>query len=84
MIKQSGADELRMAVRLLGDVNESLLDCYSAAELLQLVRMWRASKWDISPDEWTARQLHEATRKHQPRSPNWREINGMMRPIYEK
>lgn len=57
----TGMNELRTAVKALDNCRESFLDTYPAADLLNIWRAWRACDWDIYPDQWSARQLLEAT-----------------------
>lgn len=54
-------NELRAAVTALNECREDFLDKYPAADLLNIWRAWRACGWDIYPDQWTDRQLREAT-----------------------
>ncbi len=57
---ECGIDELRTVVNILDHNNESFNTGYTSEELLQIVRMCRASAWDIYPDQWTKRQRREA------------------------
>ena len=56
----SGMDLLRQAVEALDGCREDFLDDFTPPQLLQIHAMWKASKWDIAPDEWTKRQIKEA------------------------
>jgi hypothetical protein len=55
----SGAEELRRTVALLNNCREDFNDRFSAVQLLQLARAYRACGWDFPPDRWTERQLLE-------------------------
>lgn len=58
--KLFGIDELRRAVRLFSNCNETFNQQYSAAELLLLADACVRSGWDFTPDEWDERQISEA------------------------
>lgn len=60
MTELTGIDQLRAAVAAFNGCNESFLQRYDANDLLKLWRAWRASEWDIYPDQWSARQLRDA------------------------
>jgi hypothetical protein len=66
----NGADEMRLIVRNMNRARESFNSEYTSEELLQLYRMQWASGWDISPDQWTPRQVREALAG---RAPQWDE-----------
>ncbi len=55
-------DDLRSAVKLFDDCNESFCQRHTAVELLQIAAAQRLSKWDFYPDQWTARQVRECLR----------------------
>jgi hypothetical protein len=58
----TGADELRLIVKNMGNCRESFLQAYSAEQLLMLFRMQLASGWDFYPDQWTHGQVAAALR----------------------
>lgn len=58
--KWDGIDQLRTAVRLFANCNESFNQQFTAEELLTLWRAYRDCGWDIAPDAWTPRQVREA------------------------
>ncbi len=58
--KRAGIEELRLAVGNFARCNESFLSTFSAAELVQLHRMWLACDHDIAPDRWTPEQVDAA------------------------
>ncbi len=62
-----GIDELRKAVRVLGGMNETFNQRFSAEELLKLCRACWASEWDITPDRWTEDQVQAALKGEVPR-----------------
>lgn len=64
-----GIDDLRYAVNLFNQCNETFLQRWPADDLLKIAIAHRASGWDIYPDQWTARQLREATTLRRP--PQW-------------
>lgn len=55
-----GIDELRGAVALFGNCNESFNQLHTAEDLVKLWRAYKASEWDFAPDVWTKRQVEEA------------------------
>ncbi len=75
----TGAEELRSTVALLNNCREDFNDRFSALELLTLALMYRSCGWDIPPDHWTERQLHEALTLGRP--PCW---DSEERPKYGK
>lgn len=58
----TGAEELRTIVRILNNTREGFNDNYTAEELIQICRMQRASGWDFTPCQWSARQVAESLR----------------------
>jgi hypothetical protein len=59
-----GIDQLRFAVRLFDNCNETFNQQFTAEELLTLWRMYRECGWDIPPDDWAPRQIREALEKN--------------------
>jgi hypothetical protein len=74
--EQSGVEELRAAVRLLDNCLEGFNDCLSAEQALALYRAHKASGWDITPDNWTMRQVIETLWG---KAPQWSEKQA---PLY--
>jgi hypothetical protein len=66
-----GIDQLRFAVKLFANCNETFNQRFTAEELLTLWRMYRECGWDIPPDDWKHRQICEALDRN--RVPTWRE-----------
>lgn len=65
----TGIEELRAAVAFFDTCRESFNMAtgdkdrdWTAEQLLKLWRAMRASGWDISPDQWTDKQLKQALR----------------------
>lgn len=58
-----GIEVLRIAVRMLNDNRESCNQRFTAEELLRIVAAWRASGWDIMPDQWSEKQLRAAAKR---------------------
>lgn len=58
--KETGANTLRRLVRWLDNTNETALDGYTPEELVQLLRMYDASGWDFTLDQWTPEQRADA------------------------
>lgn len=56
-----GIDELRRAVRLFGNCNETFNTEHTAENLLKIYRAYHACGWDITPDDWTPEQVMGAT-----------------------
>lgn len=65
----TGIEELRRAVNLFGNTREDFNTDYTAEELIKIYRAYKASGWDITPDEWTQKQVDHALRKG--RAPSW-------------
>jgi hypothetical protein len=65
---KSGMDQLRNAVSSLNWCKESFLNQFTAEELLQIYKMWTASAWDFSPEEWELKQIEDALNGI---PPNW-------------
>lgn len=55
-----GIDELRGAVALFGNCNETFNQRFTADQLVALWRAYKASEWDFTPDRWQPRQVEEA------------------------
>jgi hypothetical protein len=66
---ETGANELRKVAKWCDGINESVLDKYTAEELLRLFRIARASDWDFTIDRWTDRQRWQAL--HEDKVPRW-------------
>jgi hypothetical protein len=49
--RETGADELRRVVRVMGLTNESAFDGLSAEQCIKLIRACWSSPWDVLPDE---------------------------------
>lgn len=56
----TGVDELARAVRVLGYINTTCLEGFSAVEVLNIVAAAVASEWDMLIDEWQDAQLLHA------------------------
>jgi hypothetical protein len=54
--KKTGAEELRAIVSWIDNTRESVLDQYTAEELIKLWRMFVLSDWDFYLDQWTPTQ----------------------------
>jgi hypothetical protein len=81
--KLHGIDELRRAVRLFDNCNETFNQQFSPADLLLLADACVRSGWDFifTPDQWDERQIAEALKGT---APNWREGGGRLgyTPVY--
>jgi hypothetical protein len=73
-----GIDELRRAVRMLSCVNETFNQQYNASDLLKIVDCWARSTHDISPDQWTEKQLRNAVCMN--KAPSWDDKE---QPVYK-
>jgi hypothetical protein len=64
--KLVGIEELRAAVKLFDQCNESFNwsehDPFTAEQLLAIYRAHKACKWYIDPDQWTDKQVKQALR----------------------
>ena len=58
--KLNGIEQLRMAVNVLDNCNESFNLRHSAQDLLKLVEMQLQCEWDITPDCWEDFQVEAA------------------------
>lgn len=74
----TGAQKLRQAVNLINNCQESFLDQYTAEQLLALYVAYKRSGWDITPDQWTERQVIEALWLD--KAPCWDEDEN---PVYD-
>lgn len=54
---KEGIEQLRQAVRLFGNTNESFNTNYTAPELLLIYQAFMRSEWDITPDRWTPAEI---------------------------
>jgi hypothetical protein len=64
-----GPDDLRAACNLAGNTRDA--ERWTAEEWLRLLRAYRASEWDYTPDEWTDRQVAEALHPIAPLAPRF-------------
>lgn len=64
-----GTEELRRTLTLASNTRGA--ERWTTLEWLALGRAYRASGWDVTPDEWTARQVREALSKRRPLTPQW-------------
>jgi hypothetical protein len=71
-VEGEGIEELRRMLRVFNDCVEDFNMRYSFDELVKLYRAFRACGWEITPDEWTDRQVKEALRG---KVPTWRLSN---------
>jgi len=55
--KMSGVDQLRAAVRLFNNCNETFNQKFTPEELMKLWRGYKLCEWDITPDDWTHGQV---------------------------
>jgi hypothetical protein len=55
-----GCEELRAVARAIDNCNETFLQRWSVDQLVQIHRMWIASGWDFTPDQWTEGQVQAA------------------------
>lgn len=67
---------LRHLVADFDSCREDSIDSFSIAELVNIYRCWLQCGWDYYPDNWTLRQIKEATRGI---CPDWND-NG--KPVY--
>jgi hypothetical protein len=62
--KLVGIEELRAAVRLFDQCNESFNwsehDPFTAEQLLNIYRAHKACEWDLYPDQWLPSQARDA------------------------
>lgn len=56
-------------MNLFGNTLEGFNQQYTAEELLKIYRAYKASGWDITPDDWTARQVRRALTAGE--APDW-------------
>lgn len=56
----TGIEEIREAATAFSYNKEAFNMSFTAEELLLIFRAWKASKWDIFPDQWEDRQVDEA------------------------
>ena len=76
--KWDGIDQLRTAVRLFDNCNESFNQQFTVQELLTLWRAYRDCGWYIPPNVWTPRQVREALGG---KAPKWQPRDE--RPAYD-
>jgi hypothetical protein len=69
----SGIDQLRVVVSAMNQLSEDFLYRFDVNEILQLHRVWVASKFDIFPDYWTKNQIKAALNGV---PPDWRSEVG--------
>lgn len=70
MKDRTGIETLRLMVKNYdGYCGDGFLSQFSLDELVLIHRLWMKSGWDISPNEWSERQMHEAL--YQQIIPKW-------------
>lgn len=62
-------ERFRLLTRNFNGVREAFCTRFDAAQLMKLHRAWLTSEWDIPPDNWTDRQVHDALSLD--RAPTW-------------
>jgi hypothetical protein len=62
-------DDMRRCMRLAD--NTMGADRWTALQWLRLWLAYIASDWDVTPCQWTARQVQEALNVRRPLAPNW-------------
>lgn len=81
-LELAGVEKLRRAVRILDNNSESFNYRFTAHELLAICEALLRSEHDISPSEWTDRQVREAIKGIPPK---WGEdFRGNLKPVYTK
>ena len=58
--RRTGIEQLRKAVGLFNNTNESFNDRFSAHELISIAQAYTRSEWDITPDQWTSKEVEDA------------------------
>lgn len=67
----SAADVIRSMRNWCNNTTEGVLDDYSLTELIKLYAAFKACDWDLTIDQWTARQRWEALNEN--KIPQWGE-----------
>ncbi len=85
--KLVGIEELRKAVNVFDNCRESFNDRFTMTQLITLWRALHLCEWDITPDEWSERQVNEALRGIVPQfrdysGPNPRVLRCGYVPVY--
>ena len=55
-----GISELRSAVKLFANCNETFNQQFSPKQLIKIYRAYNRCDWDITPDKWTSNQIKQA------------------------
>ena len=71
-------EQMREAVSMFGDCNESFNERFNVEQLMALWDMRAKSGWLFYPDEWTQRQVNEAL---QGKPPQWDKDEN---PVYDE
>lgn len=58
---RSQIEHLRAMVANFNSCAESFNQKFSVTQLYKIYRAWMLCAWDIAPDNWTPRQVREAT-----------------------
>jgi hypothetical protein len=58
--RRTGMKQLREAVSLLNNTRESFNDRFSVHELISIAQAYTRSEWDITPDQWTTKEVEDA------------------------
>jgi hypothetical protein len=74
LVEATTVDDLRRAVKIIDYMNESFNQEYTGQELLRLIKVCWSSGWDVTPDEWTPRQVARALEDGTP--PTFEEGSG--------
>lgn len=64
-------DGLRSMVNLFNNCNETFNQRFTIEDLVKLYKAYKASEWDIPPDQWTEFQVRAALKYGTP--PEWDE-----------
>jgi hypothetical protein len=76
-----GIEELRAAVNLFNNCNETFNQQFTADELIKLYQAYVKSGWDFLPDDWHETQVMQALQGIVPR---WEEnARGRLAPKFE-
>ena len=70
-VTEFGIDRLRRAVKLFDACNETFNQQYKSYELVLISMAMSQSEWDIYPDQWTEKQIHECLYSYL--VPDWKE-----------
>lgn len=79
---KTGIEEIREAATAFGYNKDAFNMSFTAEELLLIFRAWKASKYDIFPDQWEDQQVDEALKGI---VPAWEPdpIYGKLYAVYE-